>query len=102
MKFADFVDKNLASRVACIQNALSSFVDCPKFVSIETVHSGKRGERIPTGITLVEFLSNADREKVFAYLKDKALMDAIGVKIILKRGSTSQQRESNAKLVKAR
>ena len=43
LKFGDFVDKNLASRAASIQTALSAISNCPKFVSIETVHSGKRG-----------------------------------------------------------
>ena len=68
---------------------------------METMHSGKRGERVPTGITLVEFASNGNRDRVFKYLENQAVNDSSGAKLSIKRGSTAQQPDRNAKLVEA-
>ena len=54
-----------------------------------------------TKVTLVNFRSNADREKAFNVLKDKTLKDTSGCSLSCKRARTAQQKNRNDILFKA-
>ena len=56
---------------------------------------------MPTGVTLVEYKTNQDREKAFVLLSGKTMKDSAGSSIVCKRGKTQMQRDRNSKLQKA-
>ena len=101
LAFQGFVDTNLANRVAKIQEILSGCAGCPKLISTDTIHRGKHNERIPTKVTLIEFQSNAEREKALTLLSGKNLNDSTGASLTCKRAKTSAQKERNTKLQNA-
>ena len=80
---------------------MSGIPGCPKIVSCETIHKGKRNARVPTHMTLVEFQTNSDREKALVLLEGKAMTDSSGASLVSKRAQTATQRERNMKLQKA-
>ena len=96
-----FDDVNLQRRVECLQKILRETPGCPLPANFDHVHRGKRDERVPTKVTLIEFCSNTDREYVFEALKSSSLKDAPGAMIVCKRARTAMQKQRNDSLIKA-
>ena len=67
-------------------------------ISTDTIHRGKYNERVPTKVTLIEFASNAGREKALTLLSGKILNDSTGASLTCKRAKTPAQKERNTKL----
>jgi len=96
-----FDDVNLQRRVECLRKILVETPGCPLPANFDHVHRGKRDERVPTKVTLIEFCSNTDREFVFKALKSASLKDGTGATIVCKRARTSMQKQRNDSLIKA-
>ena len=84
-----------------LNKILQESVGCPSDVTYDHIHKGKKESRELTKVTLVNFRSNADREKAFNVLKDKTLKDTSGCSLSCKRARTAQQKNRNDILFKA-
>ena len=96
-----FGDNDLRSRVDYLNKVLRDNPGTCLPVRFEHVHKGKRDERVPTKVSLIEFGSNADREAVFKILQGLDLKDNSGAKVTCKRAKTVLQKQRNDSLVKA-
>ena len=96
-----FVDKDLSARVSCLEDCMNNVIDCPAHVGIEHVHKGKKGSREVTHVSLIEFRSNADREKAFEVLSSEVVKDEKDGSLMFKRARSSVQKQRNDFLVKA-
>ena len=94
-------DIDLARRTRRLEAILAETVGCPKCVGIDHVHRGKRDERTPTKVSILEFRNRNDREVALQLLSPKQLQDDVGSKLVCKRARTGLQRQRNDKLVKA-
>ena len=96
-----FGDNDLRSRVDYLNKILRDNRGTCLPVRIEHVHKGKRDERVPTKVSLIEFGSNADRETVFKIFQGLELTDNSGAKVVCKRAKTALQKQRNDNLIKA-
>ena len=70
-------------------------------IRYDHVHRGKRDERVPTKVSVMEFGSNSDREAVFKILQKLDMKDNSGAAIVCKRAKTAMQKQRNDNLIKA-
>ena len=94
-------DVNLDTRTSNLEKIFADISGCPRPVNIEHVFKGKAGERSVTKVSLLEFRSNAEREKAFALVKGLNLQDNSGAKLACKRARTNLQRQRNDGLIAA-
>ena len=94
-------DTNLARRTKSLEEMFAGIPECPVIMAIDHIHKGKRDERIPTKVSLIEFRSNGDREKALKKLEDRDLKDSTGSKLTAKRARTNLQKQRNDLLIKA-
>ena len=88
-----FVDINLSSRSQSLQKIMDEKTGCPRSLGIDHIHRGKRDDRQPTKVSIIEFRNNADREQAFKLMQDSDFKDGTGAKIT-SRGQEQPSRRS--------
>ena len=101
LAFYGICDINLERRTRKLEAILTEAVGCPKCIGIDHIHKGKRDERTPTKVSIVEFRNRSDREVAFRLLSGKQLTDDTEAKVSCKRARTGLQKQRNDKLIKA-
>lgn len=95
------IETNLTLRSQLLNGLVGASEGCPLPIGIDHIQKGRAGERVPTQVSLIEFRSNADREKAFNLLKDRDLKNGDGSKLTCKRARINFQKQRNDELIAA-
>jgi hypothetical protein len=96
MAIMGFSEDDLQKRSDCVHAMIAQYSNpVPVFMNLNTVFKGPPGNRVPTGVTLVEFPNREVRESVLAALQGKSLKDTKNKPLTIKRARTMLRAQRN-------